>query len=169
VFFGSSDWSVYAIGDMGSGLLQVQVTMDPLETTADEHVKVKITVTDQSGAPVAGAEISILASAGDLEYGSDGPITGSDGTLEAQLAPFPVSSRSTLEVSVTSVSGNRSGSAKASLIVEPGTEEGGGSPEVVSEYRIYYIIAIAAFILVNIILGAFLFKLNRKAKEAGKR
>jgi outer membrane protein assembly factor BamB len=169
VFFGSSDWSIYAVGDPGSGQLQVLVTLDPLETTADGTVKVSVRVTDQMDAAIAGAEVSIRASAGDISFGSEGPITRADGTLVADLDPFPVSSRSTLEISVTTVSGNRSGRAKASLIVEPGLEDEGGSAKVVSPFRSWYILGIAAFLLIDTGLGFFLLRLNKKAREAGKR
>jgi outer membrane protein assembly factor BamB len=167
VFFGSCDRSIYSVGDPGSGLLTVGVVVDPAETTADSSVKVTVDVRDQEGAPVAGAQISIKASAGEVLFSDGVMVTGSGGRLEAELDPFPVSSRSTLELTVTASSGNRTGRAKESLIVEPGLEEESGDAKVVSPYRIWYMLGIALFVAMDIALGAFLVALRRKAREAG--
>jgi len=171
VFFGSSDWSIYSVGDPGSGLLTVDVEVSSREVTSEEVVRFTVRVTDGSGAPVDSCSVQVLTSAGEAIFEGDLRTTGPDGTLNFDFRPFPVSSRSTLDITVKATEGEMSGISRTSLIVEPGEDGPSAGTDRASPYRPWYFAGIAIVVALNAILLAFFLVLRRKAgqKEGGSR
>ncbi|MDG6224991.1 MAG: PQQ-binding-like beta-propeller repeat protein [Candidatus Thermoplasmatota archaeon] len=160
VFFGSCDWNVYSVGDPGSGALQVLVEIEVDEVRSDELAYIDVTVLDSTGATVPGASILVRSSGGEA---LDTDIkTGSGGKTRIEFDPFPVSSRSTIDIMLSAEDSGRAGRTVASLAVEPGDDAPSDRMKVVSPFRPYYIAGILLFIILDIFLLCFLFLLRRR-------
>ena len=126
IYFGSCDGYVYCIGNRPPRLA-VDIEAEVNEITSDDTLQLNITVRDQNGTVVEGARGSVVLSAGDFEVmgGGDGVLTDSEGRLEILFKPPTVSSRSTMEITVTAAKeGKEPGSASIFIVVEPGGGSG---------------------------------------------
>ena len=166
VYFGSSDRTIYCLGDRPPGI-SVEVTVRMPEMTSDNVTEVMIRVMDREGAPVGAAEVSVVPSAGTIVGGSGGGLLSDEnGELHLTFEPPDVSSRSTVEVTVTARrSGLEPGTAWTSIIVEPGegSKEPPSKPAVDPwKKRAPYVVAIAAAITLNLVLFIALMLLRRR-------
>jgi hypothetical protein len=103
VYFGSCDRNMYCIGELVEGL-RVDFELDIHEIMSNETLQIVITVIDQNGT-VEGAALDIILSSGEyqvigIEEGEQ-VLTDNNGRVELLFIPPPVSSRSTVEISVT--------------------------------------------------------------------
>jgi hypothetical protein len=159
LFFGSSDRNVYCIGKRPPGLV-LSAGSAEAEITSDNITKINIILTDDNGIPVEDAKVSFTSSAGFIAFDEMGNtrldhLTDETGNLTVYFHPVQVSSRSTIDVTITCEKEGLQGTkGNIQIIVEPGTGETKTSDEVGKdeEKRIPYFIAIGALIVINIIL-----------------
>jgi outer membrane protein assembly factor BamB len=162
VYFGSNDWSVYCVGDRPPGIV-FEVVVDPVEINSDETARLWINVTDGEENLVRNATLDITASAGYITIGPDEIITNrivaGSGRINLNVKPFSVSSRSTLDITITGEKeGLTSGSTTIQIIVEPGEETEAIDPDVIDRgrERMPFVIGLIAVITVNMSLFSVL-------------
>jgi hypothetical protein len=136
---------------------------DRTEMLSNQTTELVIVLRDGDGAYVGGAEVAIDISSGSVSKDGISPYDGkfisdAEGKVEVLYLPPPVSSRSTVIVSIEATrSGLTPGRASLTLIVEPA--EGGTSdhrPSYVDPQRPYYIAGFVGLILLNTIVLAAL-------------
>ncbi len=168
VYFGSNDRSVYCVGERPPGI-ELELTLDPLEITADDTAQLWINVTDGDGRLVQNATLWIDTSAGEVGLSPEEivatPIVAGSGWINLDVYPIDVSSRSTLDITVTAEKeGLTTGTASAQLIVEPGEGIEEDAPEVVDrekERRPYFIgVGIVTILNISLFSVLVLFKVR---------
>jgi outer membrane protein assembly factor BamB len=158
LYFGSSDRNIYCIGKRPPGLVMEAVPILP-EITSDNITAISITVTNDTGVPVPDVSVSFISSAGFIAYNENGDtridyITDNNGVLTVYFHPVQVSSRSTIDITITcEKEGLQGASGIVQVIVEPGVEDPDernvGEDQ---EKRIPYYITIVVLMIVNIVL-----------------
>jgi outer membrane protein assembly factor BamB len=158
VYFGSNDRFVYCVGERPPGIV-LEVSLDPLEITSNETAMLWINVTDGEGNLVNDARVSVVTSAGTVSLGPDEivntPVITGSGWIHLRVNPIEVSSRSTIDISVSaSMEGLTPGTASLQLVVEPGDAEESSGPDVIDRQkeRVPYIIGLIIIIVINISL-----------------
>lgn len=159
VYFGCSDRNVYCIGKRPPGLVMEASSLRD-EITSDNFTAITIKITNDTGAPIAGASISFITSAGFIAFDELGNtrvehLTDSTGNLTIYFFPVQVSSRSTIDISMTSEKEGLQGTkGTIQIIVEPGVGGSSNSGKVGEdeEKRIPYIISIIVLVIINLIL-----------------
>lgn len=177
IYFGSCDDYVYCLGK-GISQMYLSIVSSADEILSSETAQITITVFDENGTLVPEAALGIVLSAGGIEVltgtisAPDRVLTDSSGRAVLLFTPPPVSSRSTIEISVTAeFTGIQSGYDETIIIVEPGEED--SSDDVTSslvdpnEKRMPFYIILTAFIAIDIILalGILRYTSKRKSRE----
>ncbi|MGA1848923.1 MAG: PQQ-binding-like beta-propeller repeat protein [Thermoplasmatota archaeon] len=161
IFFGSSDRSVYSIGDRPPGLI---IEVEPLEgeITSDDVTTLAFQVTNDEGVPQGGSMVTFTSSAGYVGFDQEGNTrleheTDGDGMLTVFYFPPVVSSRSTMDINIRCwKEGLRSGSLLIQIIVEPGEDDGSGGSDDTStgnSERVPHIAAISLLGVLNLIIS----------------
>jgi outer membrane protein assembly factor BamB len=158
LYFGSSDRNVYCIGKRPPGLVMEAKSIES-EITSDNITAITITITNDTGAPVADASVSFITSAGFIAFDEFGNtridhITDNMGKLTVYFHPVQVSSRSTIDITIfCEKEGLQGTQGDIQIIVEPGEDP--PDPREVSKdekKRIPWFAAIIVLIIVNILL-----------------
>jgi outer membrane protein assembly factor BamB len=178
VFYGSSDRSVHCTGMLPPGI-KVTLETDRTDLLSNQTLELLVTLKDSDGVPVQGANVAFDLSAGTVSkdgltpyYGSF--VSGADGRVKVDLLPPPVSSRSTVIVTVeASHSGLTKGRTSLTLVVEPAEgDTTGQGPSYVDPQRPYYILGFIGLVLVNVIILSALIGLTllfrKMTKEANR-
>jgi outer membrane protein assembly factor BamB len=175
IYFGSLDDFVYCLGK-GASQLYISIVSSADEILSSETAQITITVFDENGTLSPFTALSIVLSAGEIEVltgtisAPDRVLTDSGGRAVLLFKPPPVSSRSTVEISITAeTAGIQPGIEVATIIVEPGEED--TDDEVKSlvdpnEKRMPFYIILIAFIVIDIILAIAI--LRYRSKKRGK-
>ena len=176
IYFGSSDDHMYCLGK-GASQLYLSIVSSAAEILSSETAQITITVFDENGTLIPEAVLDIVLSAGEIAVltgtpsANDRVLTDFGGRAVLLFTPPPVSSRSTIEISVTAEStGIQPGSDETAIIVEPGEE--GSEDDVTSslvdpnEKRMPFYIILTAFIAIDIILALGI--LRYRSKKKGK-
>jgi len=178
VFYGSSDRSVHCAGMLPPGI-KVTLETDRTELLSNQTLKMAVTLKDSDGFPIHGAEVVFGLSAGSVSKDGITPhegsfVSGADGRLDVHFLPPPVSSRSTVIMTVeASRSGLTTGRASITLVVEPA--EGDTTNEglsYVDPQRPYYIAGFVGLLLLNAIILTALIGLSllfRKIEREAQR
>ena len=171
LYVGSSDNSIYCIGNRLIGL-HILVEMERDEMNSDQTQLITISVTDQNGTRVEGAVVTFSLSAGDVELvgGAGNPTTNEgrfltdvQGRITVRFQPPQVSSRSTIDITVTAErSGMRPAKAHGSIALEPGTDQDLDSPvgdvSNVHERRLPYYYLLSLFIIIDVCLAGVIMR-----------
>jgi hypothetical protein len=201
LYFGSSDGSVYCVGNKLIGL-DVELELEKKEMVSNERQTITVTVKDHNGSSVSEARVFIVVSAGDIGPIIDGTrgvgdqdsanendpegnnrggggkgeeipwLTDIHGKVIFDYIPPPVTSRSTIEISVTGEKpGMRNGVASILIIVEPSVNEDSdttsGKVNNLHEKRLPYYVLISTFIIVDIVLAVVI--VNSRDQDKGKK
>ena len=176
IYFGGCDWFIYCVGDRPIGL-SVMVAPDMMEFTSDDLVGINLTVLDQNGDVVPSSSIYFTVSAGEMVFQGTSE-TDASGRFQAIFQPPVVSSRSTIEVTVTArMEDMADGTTTVSLIVEPGEDTGEeiGSTIDRNAKRAPYVIGAASILLLDLLVMVLIvmfvrsMRYERRTLEEGLR
>jgi outer membrane protein assembly factor BamB len=175
IYFGSMDDHVYCLG-RGQSKLFISIVTSASEITSSETTQFTITVFDENGTLVPGAILEVVLSAGEIDVltgtlgAQDRVIADSGGRAVLLFTPPPVSSRSTIDISITAESTDvQAGFEEATIIVEPGVEDtdDDATSSLVdpNEKRMPFYIILMTFIVIDTVLAIGIMRYRSKNRS----